>query len=155
MTLVRILLIEQPIFSHFLQNLVQKINANLTIVGVAKNLEDALAQIQIYAPDVLLMELNPEEFPHRFQILAQIRAVYPSLQVIVHFQHCSTEVLLQAINVGVVGYLSDLPTATELLEAIEAVRQGKVYLPQNLTNQFVSALQHPSFQSGWIVDTGY
>jgi len=73
---------------------------------------------------------------------------FPQAWIIGRVKNLNKAKLLDAIDAGVMGFVSDQTCFSELIEAIQTVTQGNAFLPQAVLRQFVRGLQHqPSTSS--------
>ena len=100
---------------------------DLTVVACLKNGEDAVSQIEICKPDVVLMDLN---MPGMGGLAAteMILEINPSIRILILSMHDSPEYISTALNHGASGYvLKDVKT-DEIKKAIDAAMIGRQYL---------------------------
>ena len=100
---------------------------DLTVVACLKNGEDAVSQIEICKPDVVLMDLN---MPGMGGLSAteRILEINPSIRILILSMHDSPEYISTALNHGASGYvLKDVKT-DEIKKAIDAAMIGRQYL---------------------------
>ena len=100
---------------------------DLTVVACLKNGEDAVSQIEICKPDVVLMDLN---MPGMGGLSAteRILEINPSIRILILSMHDSPEYISTALNHGASGYvLKDVQT-DEIKKAIDAAMIGRHYL---------------------------
>lgn len=139
----RVLMIETPIFAHFVKNMVRRTSFDLEVVGAVVNAGDALELIRTYQPDILIIDLQ-SSFQDGLNILMKICSAYPNAQIIGRIKNTSYEFIIQAISAGVKGFINDQTPFSELVKAIQTVKQGYAFLPNNIANQFVTGLhQYP------------
>lgn len=97
--------------------------------GSAQELVEALADIDADMA-IFDLSLNGET---AFELLGQVRARCPKLGMIVYSMHDAQMFVEKALRVGVNGYVTKADPVETLIEAIEAVRNGKRYLGPALT----------------------
>ncbi|MBB5515832.1 two-component system NarL family response regulator [Rubricella aquisinus] len=99
----------------------------IDVVATVTNGPDALAAIERLKPDVTLMDLN---MPGMNGLTATERALEtsPQARIVILSMHDNPEYITTALRHGARGYLlKDIPT-DEIVEAIEKVHAGEVYL---------------------------
>ena len=72
----------------------------------------------------------------------QICQLVPNCKIIFLSQHDSSQMVNEAMNVGVHGYVTKIDAAEELLHAIQSVRDGTRFVSQRIRDQ------------GWTAGTG-
>jgi DNA-binding NarL/FixJ family response regulator len=135
-----VLMIETPTFLHFVKRASLHIKYGVDIVGVVDNSKDALELIRSKQPEVLLVDIR-EASLNGLKILADIRSDYPQILAIGRVRNPDYKFILGAIAAGVIGFINDRAVYPELVRAIQAVRQGYPFLPQNIEYSFVLGLQ--------------
>jgi len=116
--------------------------ADMQIVGEATNGEEAVRQVQTLKPDVTIMDLF---MPGKdgLTAIAEIRAHNPQAQILALTSATEDQLVLAAVQAGVLGYLMKDSPRTELLHAIREVNQGNSFLPPNVARKLADSLRHP------------
>jgi two-component system, NarL family, response regulator NreC len=104
------------------------------LVGVAYEGETALRQTGTLRPDVALVDISLPDI-NGLDLIPRLRQVSPVLKVLVLTMHKEREYILQALCLGVNGYLLKDAAVDELMEAIAAVLSGKLFFSRNLAQQ--------------------
>ncbi len=137
----RVLMIETPIFSHFVKNATRRAIFGMEIVDVSCQMQNALELVRAHQPDVLVVDLRGQSIGI-FDTLRKISIEYPQVLVIGRSKKdTGIDFVLDAVSAGVMGFINDLANCDELLDAIKTVRQGYPYFPQNVIHQVVLNLQ--------------
>ena len=105
--------------------------ADLRVVGQANTAAQALDAVETLDPDVVLMdvELGGDD---GIELAGRLRAIYPSLAVVVVSFLTDTVRVGQAVRAGAAGWVTkDAPT-DELLAAIRGVAVGESWIPPRL-----------------------
>lgn len=100
---------------------------DIEVVGTLCNGREAIEQIGVMDPDVMLLDLNMPQMNGltASEIILEKR---PDTRILILSMHESPEYITTALNHGAMGYLlKDVPTE-EIKLAIDAVMQGKRYL---------------------------
>lgn len=100
---------------------------DITVVGTLTNGREAIRQLDILNPDVVLMDLN---MPEMGGLTATERALErrPGTRIVILSMHDNPEYIASALSHGAVGYLlKDVPT-DEIKRAIDVVMGGERYL---------------------------
>jgi putative two-component system response regulator len=121
---IRILVVDDhEIFTHSLVRLLGS-RPELKVVGTAGTVSEAVVAALAYAPDVILMdfELPDGDGP---QATAQIKALTPSVKVVMLTAHTDDASLVSAIAAGCSGFIRKEDAVDDLLTAIVAAHEGE------------------------------
>lgn len=97
------------------------------IVGEAAGPTPALADVARLLPDVALVDLHLG-LRSGFELLAELQRRQLSVHVIVLTMSIQPRHVAEALRLGAMGYLLKGSASTELLQALDAVVQGRRYL---------------------------
>ena len=120
----------------YLQTLV-----DIKIVGEADSGAAAVAAVEQYQPDVVLMDL---EMPGELDGVAatrQIRKLHPKIQVIVVTSHHQDEYIFPAVRAGAISYLLKDVEPGELADAIRKAAHGEAVLDSRVASRIIRELQ--------------
>lgn len=117
--------------------------ADIEVVGEARDGVDALTKIGHLQPDVVLMDLV---MPNMDGIAAttQIRQKYPDCQVLVLTSFAEDQRVPDAIQAGAVGYLLKDVLKVDLLRAIHAAARGEPTLHPEAQRQLMQQVAAPT-----------
>jgi DNA-binding NarL/FixJ family response regulator len=97
-----------------------------TVVGEAATGAEALELASSLRPDVVVLDISmPGDSGLR--VAAELRLRYPETHVLILSMHDNTEYVLESLRAGAHGYLLKDTAATELRDAIRAVRRGESF----------------------------
>ncbi len=124
-----------------LQALIES-EADMEIVGTAKNGEEAVQRVAIYRPDVILLDMK---MPVKtgLEALAEIKARQPDSRVMMLTSFSDDEIVFAAIKAGALGYLLKDAQGSELLQAIRNISEGKSALAPEIALKVIQELSHP------------
>lgn len=120
----------------YLQTLV-----DIEVAAEAESGAAAVAAVEQYQPDVVLMDL---EMPGELDGIAatrQIRRLRPETQVIVVTSHHQDEYIFPAVRAGAISYLLKDVEPEELAAAIRKAVQGEAVLDSRVASRIVRELQ--------------
>lgn len=109
--------------------------------------EDALKEIPIHKPDVVLMDIH---LPGESGIVctARLRETMPNLQVIMLTVYKDIKMIFQALKVGACGYVLKRSDEKEILGAIAEVRAGGAPMTSEIARMVVrSFMEQPAEKS--------
>ena len=113
---------------------------DLTCVGTAGTLRQARALIGTSAPDVLLLD-------HRLpdgdgvDAISELRALRPSLAVVVLTATTADSVLIAAIEAGAAGFISKSGSLSELTSAVRSAATGEAVISPDLLVRLLPRLR--------------
>jgi two-component system, NarL family, response regulator LiaR len=100
---------------------------DLEVVGEAANGREAVEQVALLHPDVILMDLVMPEMDG-IQAIHQIKAHQPDARVLVLTSFATDEKIFPAIKAGALGYLLKDSDPAQLAQAIRQVNAGEYSL---------------------------
>ena len=125
------------------------------VVAEGDDGDQALALVEQYQPDVVLMDINMPKVDG-VQATKRIFAKYPDVRVIILSIHDDENYVTHALKSGANGYLLKEMDSEALIEAIKIVSEGGSYLHPKVTHNLVKEFQRLSkVQSGSIEDIEY
>lgn len=116
---------------------------NIKITGEALNGTRLFELFQTELPDIVLMDIN---MPGMDGIEATkiISSKYAHVKVIVLSMHLSREFVAGLIEAGAHGYILKNTGKKELVEAIQAVAEGKSYYSNSVTEVIMDSFKNPA-----------
>nr|WP_295887874.1 response regulator transcription factor [uncultured Devosia sp.] len=109
------------------------------VVGQAVCADSSLELVNTLAPDVIIMDLSmPGDV---FRTIAQIVATAPNTKVVVFTAYCSIESALKALDAGATGFALKGSPSSELLEAIDTVMAGQMFVTRQYASQVMNGLR--------------
>ncbi len=125
---VRILLVDDhPIVRQGLRTLLEG-RSGWEVVGEASDGVEALEKIDNLQPDVVVLDVTmPRMNGLEACRLIQRNRKTSSLEVLFVTQHDSPQMMREALDAGARGYVVKSNAARDLLEAVEAVSQHRVF----------------------------
>ena len=128
MTLVRILLVDDhPIVRQGLRTLLEG-RSGWEVVGEASDGLEALEKVDSLQPDVVVLDVTmPRMNGLEACRLIQQKTKNNGLEVLFVTQHDSPQMMREALDAGARGYVVKSNAARDLLEAVEAVSQHRVF----------------------------
>ena len=109
---------------------VRKIIEEVVDYKVVEEVSDGLALVELLkklTPDMVILDISMPNL-RGIEATRDIKKIHPDLKILILTMHKNKEYLYQAISAGAVGYLLKEDADTDLLYAIETIRQGKTYI---------------------------
>jgi len=116
--------------------------SSVTVVGEAANGEEALRQVSVLEPDVVLMDLRMPGLDGASAI-AQLRAQGDRRGILVLTTYDTDADIVRAVEAGANGYLLKDASRDELIQAIEAVSRGESWLAPSVASRVMGHLRKP------------
>ena len=117
---------DHPIFLAGLANLIKR-HAGLELVGECQGGQRALEMIRSEQPDVAVVDISMPDL-NGIVLTRRIMEELPDVRVVILTLHEERPFLDQALAAGARGYVLKRSAAEKLVEAIDAVSHGQVYV---------------------------
>ena len=91
----------------------------------------AVIQAEILKPDLIVLDISLPGL-NGIEAARRIRHSVPEIKIIFLTQESSPDIVQEALNVGALGYVLKSEAAHELLNAIKAVLQSKMFLSNSV-----------------------
>ncbi len=141
MDVIRIFLVDDhQVVREGLRRMLE-LEEDLRVVGEAANAREALTQVELLSPEVILMDIKMPEVDG-LELTRQLKQKRPSCNVIMLTLY--DEYLPQAIAAGATGYMLKDIKREELVRAIRVVHQGRSPLDLSLSRDRLAELAAPA-----------
>jgi len=117
--------------------------ADMEVVGEARDGADAIIQAGVHQPDVILMDLVMPEMDG-IAATARIRQQYPQCQILVLTSFAEDQRVPDAIQAGAIGYLLKDVLKPNLLQAIRDAARGEPTLHPEAQRQLMRQVIAPA-----------
>lgn len=146
MSEIRILLVDDhAMFRAGIRALLDS-EERLTVIGEAATGDEAVDEVRALKPDVVVMDLSMPG-SNGLEATRRITALGLNTRILVLTVHAEEEYLVPVVEAGASGYLTKTSADRDLIEAIQVVARGEVFLPPKATRlllqQYRSADQNP------------
>jgi DNA-binding NarL/FixJ family response regulator len=136
----RILIVDDhPLVSDGIKTML-KDEASLQIVGTSKTAAEALAFLVYEEPDIILLDISLPDMDG-LQLCAKIRATHSAVKIIGLTSTNEAGIITGLLQRGGNGYLLKNMERSELLEAIQSVLGGRVYLSAAANDKVLEQFQ--------------
>jgi DNA-binding NarL/FixJ family response regulator len=123
---IRILLVDDhPIVRQGLKTLLEG-HAGWEVIGEASDGVEAVDKAGKLRPDVMVLDVTMPRM-NGLEACKLIREKAPGLEILFVTQHDSPQMMREALDAGARGYVVKSNAARDLLEAVEAVSQHRVF----------------------------
>ena len=126
---MKVLLIDDhPLILSALQSVIEGLGSDTTVIGAssARAAREALKASSDF--DLVLLDLHLGD-ADGFEVLAEFRATYPALPVVVVSASDRTSDVIRAIDAGAMGFVPKRASNETLFEALHMVMSGGIYVP--------------------------
>ncbi|MES2598444.1 MAG: response regulator transcription factor [Verrucomicrobiota bacterium] len=150
MTPCRIILIDDhPIMRHGLAQLI-RMEPGLDVCGEAGSAQEGLQVVEKLKPCIAIVDITlPDK--SGLELIKDLHAMYPETQTIVLSMHDESLYAERALRAGARGYITKETAAETLVQAIQRVRAGGIYVSEAVASRM---LEQVSGQRGKTGATG-
>ena len=127
----------------FTDGIVRLFQGRFDVVGTVADgslLLDAVARLH---PDVIVMDISMPKLSG-LEALRQLKARQDQTKVIFLTMHAEAKLAAEALRVGAKGFLVKESSGAELINAVDAVLQGRTYLTSALTEEVLALTASPA-----------
>lgn len=119
------------------------LESSYDVVGTTTSANLGINLIKKYHPDVVLMDINMPE-KDGLQAIQAINKLNLQTKVIALSGYDDSDLIYRAMKLGAKGYVLKTMASVKLIDAIEEVASGKIYLPSVLSTRFFEYFQTTS-----------
>lgn len=116
------------------------------VIGEASDGQEAVDLTEQLSPELAVLDIS---MPHMNGIDAarEIRRVRPHTKILLLTMHAEDRYILAGLRAGITGYVLKSKAASTLIQAIESVQSGQVYLSPDVSKAVVNAYLSKDDQS--------
>ena len=107
---------------------------DLEVIGEAGDGLELLALLKEISPHMGILDIAMPNL-RGLEATREIKQLYPKIKILLLTMHKKKEFIEQAMRAGADGYLLKEDADTELLQAINTIRQGNKFISQLLTSE--------------------
>jgi DNA-binding NarL/FixJ family response regulator len=131
---IRILVVDDhPVFREGVAAIIDG-EADMVLVGEARDGAEAIARFRDLRPDVTLMDLQMPG-TSGVEAIKAIRAEHPEARIVVLTTYDGDAQAVRALKAGAIGYLLKSSLRTEMVDAIHNVHRGRRHLDRNVAEE--------------------
>ncbi|MEM7798561.1 MAG: response regulator transcription factor [Chloroflexota bacterium] len=139
---IRILIVDDhPVVREGMAALIER-RPDLTVVGEARDGEEALSLFRQSRPDVTLIDLRMPKM-NGVEVIRSLRQAFPEARFIVLTTFDGDEDIYRALEAGARAYLLKDTPRDELLSTIRAVHAGQKHIPPELAARLTERMFTP------------
>ena len=114
-------------FRRELRKILEEI-PGIKVTGEAGNRRELFDLLKQSPPEMVILDISMPDLRAK-EGTQLIKLQYPDMKVLIMVMDQDREYLFHGLAAGAVGVLPKQHVAGQIVEAIEAVRQGKIYVP--------------------------
>lgn len=107
------------------------------VIGEANDGSQLLEMVEQLSPDIVLLDISMKQ-TGGLEALQRLKRVRPQSKVLILSMHTDPALIMQALECGAHGYLLKDTTATELVHALEALRNNERYLSPAIAHTVIN-----------------
>jgi len=119
-------------------------SAGYKCIGTIGTAEDAMNQIPILRPDVVLMDINLGTDESGIDVVRVLKPRLPDMNFMMCTVYEENEKIFEALSAGASGYILKKTDPARMLEAIRELYDGGAPMSSQIARKVVLAFQHQS-----------
>lgn len=137
----RVLLVDDhPVYREGLAQFINK-EATLEVCGEAGNAVDAVELVRIKKPDMVIVDVTLGE-SSGIDLIKMIRAQNQETLILVLSMHPDSLYAERALSAGARGYINKSHATQSIMEAVQAILSGRIYLSEDMTQALLEKKTH-------------
>jgi DNA-binding NarL/FixJ family response regulator len=137
---------DHPLVREWLTTLLRQ-QPDIDVCGEAEDMASALKGIEVLSPDVAIVDITLKGHSG-IDLIKAIKARMPQVEIIVLSMHDERLYAERAIRAGARGYITKRETSRKIVGAIRQVRQGKLYVSDQIAALFAARFLDGTKQGG-------
>lgn len=139
---VKILLVDDhPVIRQGIKQVVES-DRNLKVCGEAASANEAIEKINRENPDIVIIDIQLEGSVNGLELVKSIKDRFPNVLTLVLSMHDESIYAERAVRSGARGYLMKEVAPKKIVEAIQAVLNGELYISENQSKKIIDKLIH-------------
>jgi DNA-binding NarL/FixJ family response regulator len=112
-----------------------ELQTDAQVLGVAHSANQLFKQLNNHAPQLVLIDMNMPDIDG-ISAIQQVVAQYPDIKLLALTGYDDKDFVFRAMRAGARGYLLKTMITTQLVQAMDDVMQGKIFLPTTIATKF-------------------
>lgn len=137
-TPIRLLLVDDHAVVRSGLRMLLQAQPDMRIVGEAESGAEAVHQVRLHTPDVVLMDIQMPDM-NGIEATREIKAMSADTAVLALTMHEDDQYFFEMLRAGASGYVPKRAAPDELVSAIRTVSQGEVFLYPSLAARLVQS----------------
>jgi len=149
--MIRVLIVDDQVVVCEGLRVVLNASANIDVVGIANNGQQAIDAIPAAKPDLVLMDLKMP-IMNGIQATEIIAEKHPDLSVLILTTYDEDEWVFDAIRAGAAGYLLKDADSSDIIAAIEGTVAGKTHIDPAVAQRLFKFVKQGAPTNQEIID---
>lgn len=128
------------------------LESSYDVVATTTSANMAINLVKKYRPDIILMDINMPE-KDGLQTIQAISKLNLSTKIIALSGYDDSDLIYRAMKLGAKGYVLKTMASVKLINAIEEVASGKIYLPAVLSTRFFEYFQTTAKEEAKVTES--
>lgn len=121
--------------------------------GTIGSAEDAIAELPVLRPDVVLMDINLGTPESGIDVIKALKPKYPGINFMMCTVYEENEKIFEALSAGASGYILKKTDPARLLDAIKELYEGGAPMSSEIARKVVAAFQQAPPAGNGELDT--
>ncbi|MCP4642975.1 MAG: response regulator transcription factor [bacterium] len=144
---------DHPLFREGLKAIIER-DDGYEVAGEAGDGREGLRLARKHRPDLAVVDISlPDK--DGIQLTREIQASDTETQILIVSMHANFDYISAAFRAGAGGYMVKESASSRLLQALDSVAKGEMFLDGLVSSEVVRRLTTPSESEGDITDTAY
>lgn len=118
-----------------------------TLAGSCINGEDALIELPVLNPKVVLMDIGLGEGMNGIEVVRQLKRTNPEILFMMCTIYDEDEKIFEALSAGASGYILKKTSPAKLLDGIKELIEGGAPMSSQIASKVVAAFQNKSIST--------
>ena len=136
MKIIKVLIVDDSVVIRQGITAMLSTQSDISIVGAARNGEEAITIARQEKPDVVLLDLDMPKLDG-FGAISGLHEVAPSSKILIFTAYGAPEKVFRAIKTGAIGYLLKDSTWEQILQAIRDVSEGQAFIDSSVAFKLI------------------
>lgn len=129
-------------------------NHSISVVGEASDAKECLRKVKKATPEVVILDVNLPSIDGG-ELARRLRKLLPKTRLIAFSIHSSEAFVVKMARCGVQGFVAKSQPASDLLQAIKDVVEGRLHFPASMNDALLApAPERSSGETGAAALTG-
>lgn len=141
MKVIRILIVDDhPVVLRGLRSLLET-REGWKVCGEARTGTEAVGQVRLLKPDIVIIDLSMPTM-NGIEAIRKIHELNPHIGILVLTMHETEPMFRAAMEAGARAYVLKSDVASRLMDAIEALQEGRAFLSPGISQTILEGFSH-------------